>query len=140
MGYTTRGYKGAKLEYSRALIDTSIIIDYLRKQNKQKSEFWRLMNEYECAISTITLFELYSGAKNKQQKEDVDTLRAYLEVIAFDDRQAKEASKIFQTLKKQNRLIEFRDIFIASCAITKQIPIATLNIDHFERIEDIQLL
>jgi len=63
-----------------------------------------------------------------------------LDIISFDARQAKEAAKIYQVLKKSNKLIEFRDIFIASCAIIQNIPIATFNIDHFERIEDIKIL
>ena len=98
------------------------------------------MNEYECAISTVTLYELYSGAKKDTQKEDVNILKSMLEIISFDALQAEQASNIFQTLKKENRLIEFRDIFIASCAISKKIPLATLNKRHFERIKDIELL
>jgi predicted nucleic acid-binding protein len=98
------------------------------------------MSEYECTISTVTLYELYSGAKKDTQKEDVDILESMLEIIPFDALQAKKASEIFQTLKKENKLIEFRDIFIASCAISKKIPLATLNKKHFERIKDIQLL
>ncbi|NEW59718.1 type II toxin-antitoxin system VapC family toxin [Sulfurovum sp. bin170] len=128
------------MEDSRILIDTSVIIDYLRKQNKKSTKFWKLMSEYECTISTVTLYELYSGAKKDTQKEDVDILESMLEIIPFDALQAKKASEIFQTLKKKNKLIEFRDIFIASCAISKKIPLATLNKKHFERIKDIQLL
>ncbi len=128
------------MEHSRVLIDTSVIIAYLRKQKKEKSEFWSLIQKYECAISTITLFELHSGAKNTHQREDVETLKAYLEIVPFDILQAKQASIIFQTLKKSNKLIEFRDIFIASCAISQNIPLATLNRDHFERIDNIKLL
>lgn len=122
------------------MIDTSVIIAYLRKQKKEKSEFWSLIQKYECAISTITLFELHSGAKNTHQREDVETLKAYLEIVPFDTLQAKQASIIFQILKKSNKLIEFRDIFIASCAISQNIPLATLNRDHFERIDNIKLL
>lgn len=125
---------------SNILIDTSIIIDYLRKQNKKSTEFWRLINQYECAISTVTLYELYSGVRNDKQKDEVALITSFLTILSFDATQAKEASKIFKTLKQENKLIEFRDIFIASCAICKNIPLATLNKKHFERIENIELL
>ena len=126
------------MENSDILIDTSIIIDYLRKVNKSKTEFWRVINEYNCAISTVTLYELYSGAKNDKQKKELDIILSFLEIIPFDISQAKYASDIFQTLKKENKLIEFRDIFIASCAISKKLPLVTLNKKHFERIDGIK--
>ncbi|RLA72077.1 MAG: hypothetical protein DRG30_07780 [Epsilonproteobacteria bacterium] len=64
------------MEDSRILVDTSVIIDYLRKQNKKSTKFWKLMSEYECTISTVTLYELYSGAKKDTQKEDVNILES----------------------------------------------------------------
>ena len=128
------------MENSKILIDTSVIIDYLRKKNKKSTIFWKLVNNYECSISAITLFKLYSGARKDTQKEDVNILKSVLEIIPFDAFQAEQASVIFQTLKKENRLIEFRDIFIASCAISNKIPLATLNKRHFERIEYIKFL
>ncbi len=128
------------MEDSRVLVDTSVIIDYLRKQNKKSTAFWKLINDYECSISTITLFELYSGAKQDTQKKDVNILKSVLEIIAFDAFQAEQASAIFKTLKKENKLIEFRDIFIAACATSNKIPLATLNHKHFERIKDVKII
>ena len=37
-------------------------------------------------------------------------------------------------------LIEFRDILIASSAIAQNIPLATLNHKHFNRIDDLNIL
>ncbi len=128
------------MENSNILIDTSIIVDHLRKKNKSKSKFWKLANAFNCAISTITLFELYSGAKNNSQKKDIDIISALMDIIPYDANQAKMASEIFHTLKKDNKLIEYRDIFIASCAIEQNIPLATPNKKHFDRIENLRLL
>jgi tRNA(fMet)-specific endonuclease VapC len=58
-----------------------------------------------------------SGSKNR----DFDKL-------LFDKNQAYVASQIFQTLKRKNMLIEFRDILIASSSIVHNIPLATLNL------------
>ena len=65
---------------------------------------------------------------------------SHLEVLDFDREQSKVASNIFRSLKSKNKLIEFRDIFIASCAITSNIPLATLNTKHFKRIDGLILL
>jgi predicted nucleic acid-binding protein len=128
------------LEYSSVLIDTSIIIDYLRKQNKEKTLFWKIINNSKCYISTITVFELYSGVKENKYIEALDMVLSHLEVLDFNAEQAKAASNIFRSLKAKNKLIEFRDIFIASCAIATDMPIATLNTKHFERIDGLVLL
>jgi predicted nucleic acid-binding protein len=40
----------------------------------------------------------------------------------------------------KNTLIEFRDILIASSSIAHNIPLATLNLKHFERIDDLNIL
>ncbi len=128
------------MEYRDILIDTSVIIDYLRKQNKEKTLFWEIINQSECFISTVTLFELYSGTKNEEHIKALDTVLSYHKVLEFDTKQAKVASNIFQSLKAKNKLIEFRDIFIASCAIASNIPLATLNKKHFKRIDNLILL
>ena len=125
--------------YSDILIDTSIIIDYLRKQNKKETLFWKIINEYNCYISSVTMYEIYSGAKEEKQKNEADIIMTFLNVISFDAQQARRASTLFQTLKKENRLIEFRDIFIASCAISKKIPLVSFNRKHFERIKELEL-
>ena len=52
---------------------------------------------------------------------------------------AEKASEIFHALKQQNKLIEFRDIFIAAAAIVYQMPLKTLNIKHFQRVEGLTL-
>jgi len=126
------------LEYQRVLIDTSIFIDYFRKENKQNTKLYMLRkNGYEFVTSSICYFEYMSGSRN----EEFDSaLFENITVIDFDKQQAHIASQIFRDLKKKNRLIEFRDILISASAIALEIPLATLNIRHFERIEDLNIL
>jgi len=128
------------LENRRVLVDTSVIIDYLRKTNKEKTLFWELVNKYNCYVSAVTVYEIYTGAKDEAKRVEADTVISFLNVIPFDTPQAKNASIIFQKLKKKNKLIEFRDIFIASCAIVQNIQLATFNTNHFERIKELKIL
>ncbi|OJV16835.1 MAG: hypothetical protein BGO21_28680 [Dyadobacter sp. 50-39] len=46
----------------------------------------------------------------------------------------------FVLLKKQSKLIGMADIFIAATAVHYGLPLATLNVKHFERIEELQIL
>jgi len=126
------------LEHRRVLADTSIFIEYFRKENKKNTKLYRLREKgYEIVTSSICYFEYMSGSKNGK----FDTiLFKNIAVIDFDKKQAYIASQTFKDLKQRNALIEFRDILISSSAIALDIPMATLNRKHFERIEDLKLL
>ncbi len=118
----------------RVLIDTSILIEYLRSQNRKVSTFVKLFKEKELCISTISIFELYNGATTESKKQDIETLCGEIEIIDFDSNIAKTASIIYRDLRSKNKLIEFRDILISATALQNELPVATLNIKHFERI------
>lgn len=121
----------------RVLIDTSIFIDYFRKENKKKTKLYFLTQEgYELTTSSICYFEYMAGSKNQEFDK---LLFDNIEVIPFDKNQAFVASTMFKDLKKKNSIIEFRDILISSCAIAYNIPLVTLNFKHFKRIEGLLL-
>ncbi len=124
----------------RVLIDTSVIIDFLRKKNKINSWLWRVRENNECFMSSVTLFELQCGVKTKKHSEDIAKLLKWIKTIPFDDEIAEIASIIYKRLKLEHNQIEFRDIFIAATAIAANLSVATLNIKHFERIKDLNLL
>lgn len=125
---------------NRVLTDTSVIIDFLRKTNKEKSALWGIKEENECFMSSITLFELQCGIKTEKHSEDIEKLRKWIITVPFDNEIAEISSIIYQDLKKDKKLIEFRDIFIAATAIDMNFCVATLNTNHFARIKDIFLL
>lgn len=126
------------MEDRRVLIDTSIFIEYFRKENKQNTKLYLLRKQgYDLVTSSICYFEYMSGSKN----EEFDTiLFNNITVIDFDKEQAYIASQTFKDLKQKNALIEFRDILISSSSIALDIPLATLNRKHFKRIENLVLL
>jgi len=43
-------------------------------------------------------------------------------------------------LRQQNKMIEFRDIFIAATCLVNDLPVKTLNLKHFERIDGISFV
>ena len=123
----------------KLLVDTSIIIDFLRKKKKENSLFWKLINEYDCYISTITEFELFCGATTKGKKCDLEKIINSLQIIDLDEGVSLKSAEIFISLRQKNKNIEFRDIFIASTAIVANLPLATLNKKHFNRISELNL-
>lgn len=122
----------------RILIDTSILIDHLRKKRKDKTVFFELAKQYDCCISAITEFEFSVGA-TPENRAFIERLIAKLPVLPFDSTCVKSAVEIYHRLKAQNKLIAMPDIFIAATAMSSDLPLQTLNRKHFERIENLKL-
>jgi predicted nucleic acid-binding protein len=98
------------MENSVILIDTSILIDYFRKEKKDKTILYNLSQDYNFSISSITEFEFLSGFKDKDLEFARELLKDIV-VIPFDSGCAKIASDIYKDLKANNLLIEPPDIF-----------------------------
>ena len=122
------------------LIDTSIIIEHLRKQNKQNSILFKIVDNYIFNVSTIVEFELFAGATNEQKIRDINEILEICVVQPMTSEIAKGAAEIYQNLKQKNQLIEIRDIFIAATSIVTSIPLITLNTKHFERVYSLELI
>lgn len=122
------------------LVDTSILIDYYRKSDKEKSVWIALVRQgYSFAISAITKYEIYSGATLSQLTFWDEILQAIL-IIPFDEVSVDTAVSINSTLKKKRKQIDLADLFIASTAVANGLPLATLNTKHFERIDTLNLI
>ncbi len=122
------------------LLDTSILIDYYRKTKKENTVFKYLVTEYGVPfVSEITHYEIIRGANETQKAFWLDIF-VDLKFINFDNKAAIESSNIYKQLKTQNKLIETADIFIAATAIANNLSLATLNVKHFNRIENLKII
>ena len=128
------------MEYKRLLVDTSVFIDFLRQKDKTQTALFRIPDEVALAVSAVTRFELFAGATNEGKWQDVKLLTDDLQVLPFTDEVAKIAARIALDLRKKNKMIEFRDIFIASTAIANRLPVKTFNEKHFNRIEGLVMV
>jgi tRNA(fMet)-specific endonuclease VapC len=122
------------------LVDTSILIDYYRKTNKMNSVWLDLIDKgYEFVISAITKYELYSVAA-QNQIEFWNSILAAIPVIAFDESCVDTAVQINSALKRKRKQIDLADLFIAATAMKQNLPIATLNKKHFDRIDGLTIV
>ena len=120
------------------LLDTSILIDHIRKPDKEKTRFYELSQDNALVISTITGFELLVGRNNKNATF-TDHMLNDLTVLPFHQACMQRAVEIYHTLKMANQLIPPFDIFIAATALAYEIPVATMNTKHFNRIAALTL-
>lgn len=121
------------------VIDTSIFIEHLRAKDKSSTTLFKIADESELFISAVSLYELYMGATSRERMQDIKTLTQDLSVLPFTDEVALKAGQIYHQLRSSNKLIEFRDIFIAATCLTFKLPIATLNRKHFKRIDELEI-
>jgi len=96
-------------------------------------------NGYDFAISSISKYEIYTGA-TKAQHQFWDSLLKEIITIPFDEASADIAVNINMSLKRKRKLIDIADLFIAATVIAYDLPLATLNRKHFERIEYLNII
>ena len=121
------------------LIDTDVVIDYLRSRDKSSTELIKLMQEHDLFLSSISEFELYLGAKTARHQNDLELLFSEVEVIPFDFGCGKIAAGIWKDTQSRHQHIEIKDIFIASIAISNDVWLQTFNTKHFKGIKDLKI-
>lgn len=123
-----------------ALADTSLLIDFFRKTDKANSAWMKYFHRgYDFNISAITEYEIYTGA-TKGQLDFWEGMLRRTKVLAFDHSIVLVAVEINQELKRKRKQIGIADLFIAATALFYDLPIATLNRKHFDRIDGLQIL
>lgn len=122
------------------LVDTSILIDYYRKTDKEKSVWLNLVRQgYSFAISTVTKYEIYSGA-TPSQVIFWDSILQAIAVMPLDELSVDTAVTLNISLKKKRKQIDLADLFIAATAVAYDLPLATLNRNHFDRIDILNVI
>ena len=121
------------------LIDTDIVIEYLRSRDKASTDLIKLMQEHNLFLSSISEFELYLGAKTARHKKDLVMIFSEVEVIPFNFGCGEIAANIWKDIQSRHQHLEIKDIFIASIAINHGVWLHTFNKKHFQGIESLQL-
>ena len=127
------------MEHNLICLDTSILIDFFRSKEKEKTTFYELSENYDFAISIITRYEFALGFKDKNHPYLKDFLTD-IKILSFDLQCSEIAEDIYRKLKQENLLVPALDIFIGASAIANNLKLATLNQEHFKRIPNLQLI
>jgi tRNA(fMet)-specific endonuclease VapC len=128
------------MEDEKLIIDTSILIDYFRKTDKENSRLVHHFRKYQkIYISSITEFEIFNGA-TEAHKEFWNKMLTQIVVLDFDSMAAREAARIVSELKPKRKSIDKPDLFIAATAIIHEMTFDTLNTKHFKHIDRLKLL
>ncbi len=121
------------------LIDTDIVIEYLRSKDKASTELIKLLQKHDVFLSSISEFELFLGVKTDRHLNDLEMLFSEVEVIPFDFGCGKIAANIWKDLQLMHQHLEIKDDFIASIAINNGVWLRTFNKKHFQGIKKLEL-
>ena len=110
------------------LIDTGILINFLRGDMKAKEFLSNLADDGTVYCSAITIAEIFAGMienERKQTEELIDSLN----IINVNKEIAEKAGSYKNRIKTQN--LELDDYIIAATAFYKKAILATGNGKHY---------
>ena len=121
------------------LIDSDILIDFLKGNITVSDRLNSLKKEYELSISVITYMELLVGARDKKElKKLIDFLESFKR-IEIDFAISENAIDLIKELGLSHGL-KIPDALIASTALTKKLSLYTKNLKHFQPISELKLI
>ncbi|MDQ2862819.1 MAG: type II toxin-antitoxin system VapC family toxin [Bacteroidota bacterium] len=119
------------------LTDTSILIDYFRKNDKAIA-FVKNNGKENLAINTVIAMELYQRALNKAEFLKIQKELNGFFMLPISSQISNLALQLSQKYALSHD-IGLSDTFIASTALIYDIELRTLNIKDFQFIENIKV-
>jgi len=123
------------------LLDTNICIFFLKGKNNIISKI-EDVGEQNCFISEMTVAELKFGAENSKIKEEMKKIVApfikkFTIIPIFDSLDIYAAEKA--RLRKIGMIIDDFDLLIGATAIYHNMVLATNNVSHLNRLNNIMI-
>ena len=121
------------------VVDTDVLIDSLNGKDPSSERVSREIRNGSLATTTITVFELSSGAKTGHALDSVKKLLGALQILPLDHESSAMAAAIRRDLEAQGNAIGMADYLIAGICRARSLPLLTRNRSHFERVTDLRI-
>ena len=116
----------------RLILDTDVLIDYLRGNDKAV-RFLDNLQEQLC-VSVITVAELYAGIRNKKEQRAIERFLSAFDAVPIDQGIAIKGG-LFRKEYGPSHGVGLADALIAATAQSCQARLVTLNQRHFPMLE-----
>ncbi len=91
-------------------------------------------------VSSATVMEISTGFyRSGRDAMMLDEFISPLTIVPIDQKVARKAGKIAVDLIDERKRIEINDLYIAATALLHEETVLTTNVEHYERIEDIEV-
>lgn len=128
----------------RLALDTSFLID-LQNERRERGPprgaiaSLRAHPDAQLLLPSIALGEYLEGF-NDPWSDEAQALVAGLDVLDVTPDVAALYASVGRSLREAGRLIGSNDLWIACTAKTAGVPIATRNVEHFERVPGLEVV
>lgn len=118
----------------KVLLDTNILIDYLRAKRGPIVELFQLQEKghIQLYLSSLTVMELYAGLSSSKMQDELDAVFNACFMIPFDQVIARFAGELKRNKKFQ--AVPLADFLIGTTALWLKAQLATGNQKHFAGI------
>ena len=116
------------------IVDTDVIIDFLRGMAEALSFFMPL--KQDLLVSTVTVTELYTGVREGKERGDLEEFLAEVSVAEFIEKIAVVAG-LFRRQFMKSHGVGLADAMIVATALHHGATLITLNLKHFPMIQNV---
>lgn len=120
----------------KIVLDTNILIEILKNNVSIVSIFHQTSSKF--AISAISSMELYYGARDKKELQELKKFIAFFDTIELDATVSKTATLLIENYAKSHNLT-IPDALIAATVLSYNYPLWTLNTKDFHYIDGLSL-
>ncbi|MBI5853709.1 MAG: type II toxin-antitoxin system VapC family toxin [Nitrospirae bacterium] len=121
------------------IADTDVLIDFLAGHNPTADRIALHLEEGTLCTTTVTRFELLSGARTATQERRIRQLLEALPTLPLDDAAADQAAHVRQTMERNGTSIGMGDSLIAGIVLCHRGILLTRNRRHFEIVPGLNL-
>ena len=120
----------------RFLIDTDVIIEYLRGRDRTVNFLETLKGE--LLVSVITVAELYSGVKGSEEERVLDQFLLAFSILPVDEKAARRGG-FYRRDYNASHGTGLADALIASTAEEANAVLVTFNRRHFPMLRNVKV-
>lgn len=119
------------------IVDTDIIIDWLK--DDKKITIFLERHRSEIKISIITILEVLDGARNKYEMRILSDELYKISPIFLDEQICNLARELFINFKLSIGISKYDALIAATCMI-KEAKLLTRNIKHYQKLPNLKLI
>lgn len=133
----------------RLSLDTSFLIDLQRERSKRSTEpeqpdgpayrFLRRAPEAELFLSVVALGEFAEGFASAEHPV-VKMAREQHVILPVDEEAALVYAGVVRSLRHRGLLIGTNDLWIGASSLRFRLPVVTADVEHFRRIEGLEVI
>jgi len=125
------------------LLDTDTISYFFKGDQNVISKVDKYLKHFGFLnISVITYYEVINGLYYKDARKQMERFQKFVDynnVISMTLESAKISAQITAKMRKNGNFIGHNDVLIAGIALEKEFVVITNNIDHFSRIDNLEI-